>query len=90
MEFNYIKCPYCGREYLPSEIYIPEYFFGKQFNIVRNDEQQIVGFNGKDMDLKETFTCENCENIFEIESQITFKTTKTVFENFDKDFEVKS
>ena len=87
MEF--IKCPYCGREYTPSEIYIPRYFFGMPYNIMRNDAEEIIGFNGTEMDLKESFTCDKCNNLFTVECDLNFKTNKTNIGNFDDDFSIK-
>ena len=78
-QLNYIKCPYCGREYTPSEIY----------NIMRNEKEEIIGFNGSDMDTNESFICEKCNNLFNISCQISFKTSKTEIGNFDEDFTIK-
>ena len=36
-----IKCPYCGAEYLPEEIYYPDSFFGKPRDIVKNSKGEI-------------------------------------------------
>ena len=36
-----IKCPYCGAEFLPSEIYLRDYFLGKANTVIRNDKNNI-------------------------------------------------
>nr|DAP55348.1 MAG TPA: Trm112p-like protein [Caudoviricetes sp.] len=88
-QLNFIKCPYCGREYTPSEIYVPKYFFGYPYNIMRNEKEEIIGFNGSDMDVNESFICDKCNNLFNISCQISFKTSKTEIGNFDEDFTIK-
>ena len=37
-KFSVITCPFCGKEYLPAEIFIPKVFFGNPQIIYRNDE----------------------------------------------------
>ena len=76
-----IRCPYCGYEYLPAEIYYPEDFLGNPSDIIR-EEGNIIGFDGEDMNTVETFECEHCGKKFSVDASITFKTTqiKSVFD----------
>lgn len=71
---NYIKCPHCGAEYLPVEIFIPDEFFGKPEEVVRrSDNHRIETFFGKLPDNKERFTCEYCNTPFEIIGNLDFQ-----------------
>ena len=54
-QLNYIKCPYCGREYTPSEIYVPKYFFGYPYNIMRNEKEEIS---------RTLYKCPYCEKTY--------------------------
>lgn len=80
-----IRCPYCGREYLPGEIYIPEDFVGQPTEIIKDDEGNVIGFEGEDMNTEETFVCEHCGKEFKIDASITFKT-EPIKDLFKEDF----
>lgn len=82
-----IICPYCGREYLPCEIFIPRAFFGKPYYIERDAEGKIIDIKGNIQDLFESFTCDSCNNEFNVEAKISFKST---FNDFDCDYERKT
>lgn len=86
----YIKCPNCGREYLPAEIYIPNYFFGKPTHIERDaNTGKIINFYGTDMDLNETYQCDRCNVPFKITARLQFQTVEQDKYNFDKDYSTK-
>ena len=86
-----IKCPYCGREYLPSEIFFPESFFGKPTHITRDEKGKIISFLGESLHLTETYCCDECGKGFIAEATISF-TTKPAADDirFDSDFTTKS
>ena len=76
-----IKCPYCGAEFLPSEIYLRDYFLGKPFgNIERDEKNRIIldddgnpiHYQGILQDLKEEFNCDFCDKKFEVEAYIKY------------------
>lgn len=69
-----ITCPYCGQEYLPSEIYIPNSFLGKATQIFRKTTGKIDTFFGKNMDLKETYICDKCNSKFGVTAKLTFNS----------------
>lgn len=71
-----IKCPYCGAEYLPAEIYIPKNFFGKPFDIERDYNHKIIDYYGTSVDNKETYTCDYCNKTFKVFAKIDFTTSK--------------
>lgn len=81
-----IKCPHCGAEYLPSEIYVPNAMFGRPEDIVRDSLGRLLYEDyqaGKEPDMFEHFTCDYCDKPFVIEATITYKTKE---EEPEKDF----
>ena len=83
-----ITCPKCGKEYMPSQIFIPKYFFGEPISIDRDNDRKIVGYIGTDMDTNETFCCDECNTEFHIKTKISFTTTINSID-FDNDYERK-
>lgn len=83
-KFLTIKCPKCGWEYLPCEIYYPNDFLGKTHNIARDDKGQILFFDNKSMDTHETFICEHCDCQFVVDAKIEFKSKIDDKYNFDE------
>lgn len=79
-QLRVIKCPKCGYEYLPAEIYLPDEFLGKPKNIVRNVEGKLMGYEGIKMNDTETYYCDNCGELFESVSTTNF-TTKLIGES---------
>ena len=43
---NTIRCPHCGCEYLPAEIYLPNDFLGYPTNIIKDEKGEILGLLG--------------------------------------------
>lgn len=80
-KMNTIKCPYCGARYLPGEIYLPKTFLGEPTKVYRDEKGNILGFDGTDMNLNESYTCDYCGKKFFVETSVLFKTetTKDVF-----------
>lgn len=74
-QLRVIKCPICGYEYLPSEIYLPDDFLGKHKNVMRDDNGKIIGYDGTKMNDTESYICDNCNNMFEVVSTTNFVTT---------------
>ncbi len=77
-----ICCPKCGQQYLLSEIFMPESFFGKQKEIFKTVDGQIEFYDGTDPDLEEIYTCDNCGTKLKIEAKLSFKVeeAKDTFE----------
>jgi rubredoxin len=69
-----IKCPNCGYEYLPAEIYYPDSLLGKPSDITRTPEGKIDFYTGSTMDLTETFECPHCGCYFSVSGDINFNT----------------
>ena len=75
-----IFCPYCGKKYFPSEIFVPKDFLGTAFFV--DDEMYM----GTQMDLVESYTCDACNNIFRIEADVKFNCKKSKINTFNEDF----
>ena len=86
MKNNIIKCPNCGWEYLPGEIYLPKHFLGQPKEIERTIDGKILLHYGTDPDLNEIFRCEHCGKTFEIAAEMSFTTKTSVEHNFDDDY----
>lgn len=71
-QLRVIKCPECGYEYLPAEIYLPNDFLGKPKNIMKDSNGKILGFDGIKMNDTETYKCDNCDTLFEVVSTTYF------------------
>lgn len=83
-----IKCPVCGMEYMPSEVFMPNSFFGKQKDIFRSVDGQIEFYDGDDPELTETFTCEHCGTNLSIEAKLTFKVDE-LKDDFNEEYVTK-
>lgn len=81
-----IKCPVCGREYLPAEIYMPDSFLGKPKDIIRDDSGKITSYLGKTMDLREQYICDSCQSPFRVNAKVQFFTTELEEINFNKEY----
>ena len=82
-----IKCPYCGREYFPSEIYYPNEFFGNPGEIIRDlDTGSILDYTGTDMNLSEEYICDNCGKSFKVTATISFETSIDNDSDFSEDY----
>ena len=69
-----IKCPHCGWEYLPCEIFYPDDMLGNAADVVRDSEGKILYYDGDSMNLEETYCCDNCGTTFSVSGAVTFKT----------------
>ena len=81
-----IRCPHCGAEYLPGEIYIPGAFLGRPDDIVRDSFGRLLYEDyqvGREPDMIERFICDYCDKPFITEATITYKTRE---EAPEKDF----
>lgn len=83
---NIIKCPNCGREYLPGEIYIPERFLGKPKDLERNADGKIIADYGSAMDLEESFECEFCGCAFKVRADVKFIVGVDILRDFENDY----
>lgn len=84
-----IKCPKCGREYLPAEIFYPKHFFGKVSDIIKDYSGEIIAFTGDTMNLSETYICDNCNTSFKVSAKINFDVEVDQATNFAQDYVTK-
>ena len=80
-----IKCPHCGYEYLPNEIFYPKELLGDASNIVRDEKGKIIFHEGNNMNLKEEYVCDWCNKTFTAEIKAEIVTQKPDVD-FDDDF----
>lgn len=71
-QLRIIRCPNCGCEYLPAEIYYPGEFLGKPLNIMKDDSGKIIGFDNYSMQDTETYECDKCGSKFEVDATTNF------------------
>ena len=79
-----IKCPHCGAQYLPGEIYMPGSFLGRPEDVVKDSLGKILYEDyqeGKEPDMVEHFICDICDKPFIVEATVTYKTTSEAPEN---------
>lgn len=69
---NIIKCSNCQQEYLPGEIYYPKEFLGQPKHIAKDVYGRIIGYEGQDQNLEETFRCDNCNTLFKVSCKLNF------------------
>lgn len=82
-----IKCPKCGTEYVPSEIFIPNSFFGSPDIIKRDVDGSIVDISGSSMDTDEVYCCDRCNTSFKVTTKISFETEVDVKTDFSSDYQ---
>ena len=75
MDEPIITCPVCGQQFLPAEIYIPEEFFGRPTEVIRDDAGKIEFHLGPEMNLDEEFVCEHCGTAFTVHAKLSFETS---------------
>jgi hypothetical protein len=85
-----IRCPHCGAEYLPGEIYMPGSLIGQPDEVVRDSFGKIIYEDyytaTREPDMMESFVCEYCEKPFIIEATVTYKVKE---EAPERDFSTK-
>ena len=74
MKLAYIKCPVCGYEYTPSQIFIPNALLGKTKEVLRDNQGNIEKVLGEEPDLSEYYYCDNCNTGFIVTANIKFNT----------------
>jgi DNA-directed RNA polymerase subunit RPC12/RpoP len=85
-----IRCPHCGSEYLPGEIYLPGSLIGQPDEVIRDSFGKIIYEDyykvENEPDLIEHYTCDSCNKPFIIEATVTYRTKEEAPEN---DFSTK-
>ena len=78
MKREIIRCPYCGAEYLPGEIFLPKHFLGQPKNVEKDFQGKILYNEGLEQDTIETYTCDYCKSIFEVKADIRYKVEEKI------------
>ena len=80
-----IRCPHCGSEYLPGEVYVPGSLIGQPDEVIRDSLGKIIYEDYYTEDAEPTmiehFTCEYCEKPFIVEATVTYKAREELPEN---------
>lgn len=74
-----IKCPHCGREYAPAELFVPGELIGAPTEIIRDAIGKIVyqEYGEDDAPTQETrYRCDGCGKPFVVEPIVTYKVKK--------------
>ncbi len=85
-KLNVIKCPNCGAEYLPVEMFIPDNFFGRPVHIERNEQNQIIDTVGYSMKTNTKYICDYCDMPFRISTKLQFSTKAETKLDFDSEY----
>ena len=74
--WNVVKCPYCGAEYLASEIFMPEDLLDKAHTIHKDANGIIEFVNGEEAELLESYVCDYCDKQFKVNASIKYVSMK--------------
>ena len=76
-----IKCPYCGAEYTPSEIFMPQDFLETSLSVLRDKSGKIEHISCEDACLEESYICDYCDKEFTVKAEIEYVVEQS--EEFD-------
>ena len=80
-----IRCPHCGGEYLPGEIYMPGDLIGQPDDVVKDSLGKIIyeDYSTEDREPKlvEHFICDYCNKPFIVEASVTYRAKEEAPEN---------
>lgn len=78
-----IRCPHCGAEYLPGEIYMPGALIGQPTDVVRDSLGKVIyeDYDDEAPNMLEHFICEYCEKSFVVEATVGYKAYEEAPEN---------
>ena len=85
MRKDIIRCPYCGAEYLPEELFVGDEFLGNSITC-KNEKGKIEVETGEEPELETSYICDFCDKKFYVNACITFTTKK---DDFDEEYVVK-
>lgn len=80
-----IRCPHCGAEYLPGEIYTPGSLIGQPDDIVKDSLGKIIyedySTEDREPSMIEHFICDYCDKLFVVEASVTYRAKEEAPEN---------
>ena len=90
-KYQVIKCPHCGYEYIPSEIFYPgDLIGGRTESLVRDALGKILYLEyaeskyteGRSLEpcQPEQYICDSCEKPFVVEPVVSYKVKKEIEE----------
>lgn len=82
-----IKCPVCGQEYLPAELFLPEDVLGSPTDIVKRNDGKLDFYLGERPTYETEYCCDNCNNTFRVKMKVFFETS--VEDDFDAAYSSK-
>lgn len=85
MKTEIIKCPYCGAEYLPEEIFMGDEFLGNR-EIVKDENGKITIVGGIEPELSSSYVCDCCNKRFIVKATVTYEVMK---DDFEEEYTVK-
>ena len=87
---EFIICPHCGAQYLPGEIYTWGSFLGRPTSVLRDALGKILYYEfdeDKEPDLEEHYICDHCDQAFNIEATVQYKSKPEAEElDFKKEY----
>ena len=78
-----IRCPHCGYEYTPAEIFMPGDFLGRPESLIRDALGKIIYLEYEEDNeplQSEQYICDNCDKPFVVEPVISYKVKKEIEE----------
>ena len=86
-KFKKIKCPKCGYEYLPAEVFFAETLLGKPEKIIRSAEGNIELYTGEEPSFQEEWICDKCNAALIIDVDLNITTQLNPCHDFSEDYE---
>ena len=84
-----ITCPYCGREYLPAEIFYPKSVLGNPYDIQRDYTGKILDYFDDTYDNTETYVCDVCNKQFKVSFKLMCSVDTKGIVDFDEETTIK-
>lgn len=81
-----IRCPVCGQEYLPAELFLPVDFLGNPKEIIKTNSGKIDFYLGERPTYETEYTCDNCGTLFKVNAKVNFETTVEESENYSTEY----
>lgn len=85
-EKHLIRCPHCGAEYLPSEIFFPDDFLPAPDDVVRDGAGRIVACSQSALNVSEEYECDYCGRVFEAIAEVAFGSRACEIHDFGRDY----
>lgn len=88
-DLSIITCPICGHQYLPSEIFMPDEVFGKQYDITKDDNGKIKFYLGDDQNFEEEYICDSCNTKLKILMKVSYDIKPIEEDEFEEEYSVE-